>query len=115
MGKLVLDLSPRRSLRSLARLLLIIGGVLLILGAVLQLAGDFRSLLDLAPRVPSLSGLGSVIVGVVVGLIALVGAGQVSSPVWGVVLLILGFLFIGSLGGILIFIGAIIALVADFI
>jgi hypothetical protein len=44
-----------------------------------------------------------------------VGAGRVSSPAWGIILLVLGFLLIGSLGGILVFIGALIALVATFV
>jgi hypothetical protein len=107
-------LSSKTSLRSIARLLLIVGGLILILGAVLQLAGDVRNLLDLAPRVPSLGLLTSAIVGIVVGVLAFIGAGQVSNPAWAIVLMVLGFL-VGSLGGILIFIGGLIALVAAFV
>jgi hypothetical protein len=54
-------------------------------------------------------------VSILVGILALVGAGRVSNPAWGVILLVLGFLLIGSLGGILVFIGALIALVAIFV
>src|SRR5438552_6710473 len=46
-------MSTKASLRSIARLLLLIGGIILILEAVLQLGVDLRGLLDFAPRVPS--------------------------------------------------------------
>jgi hypothetical protein len=105
-------MTTRASLRSIARLLL---GIILILEAVLQLSGDIRGLLNLAPRVPSLDFFTSSIVSILVGVLALVGAGRVSNPAWGVILLVLGFLLIGSLGGILVFIGALIALVATFV
>jgi len=103
------------TLRSIARLLLVIGGIILILEAVLQLGVDLRGLFNFAPRVPSLDFFTSAIVSILVGILALVGAGRVSNPAWGVILLVLGFLSIGSLGGILVFIGALIALVATFV
>ena len=87
----------------------------MILEADLQLSGDIRSLLNFAPRVPALDFFTSAIVSILVGVLALVGAGRVSNPAWGVILLVLGFLLIGSLGGILVFIGALIALVATFV
>ena len=107
-------MTTNKSLHALARLLLIVGGIVLILGAVLQVIGDFGGLFDLAPRVPSLGLLTSALVGIVVGVLALIGAGQVTNPAWSIILLVLGFL-VGSLGGILVFIGALIALVATFV
>lgn len=107
-------MSNKSSLHSIARLLLVIGGIILILGAVLQISSDLRGFLDLAPRIPSLGLLTSALVGILVGVLALVGAGQISNPAWSVILLVLGFL-VGSLGGILVFIGALIALVATFV
>ena len=108
-------MTTKTSLRSIARLLLLIGGIILILEAVLQIGVDLRGLLDFTPRVPSLDIFTSAIVSVLVGIIALVAAGQVRNPAWCIILLILGFLLIGSLGGILVFIGALIALVATFV
>ena len=108
-------MSTRATLRSIARLLLVIGGIILILEAVLQLGVDLRGLLDLAPRVPSLDVFTSAIVSIVVGILALIGAGQIRNPAWSIILLVLGFILIGSLGGILVFIGALIALVATFV
>jgi hypothetical protein len=108
-------MTTKATLRSIARLLLIIGGIVLILEAVLQLGVDLRGLFNFAPRVRSLDFFTSAIVSILVGVLALVGAGRVSNPAWGVILLVLGFLLIGSLGGILVFIGALIALVATFV
>jgi len=108
-------MTTNTSLRSIARLLLIIGGIILILEAILQLGVDLRGLLDLAPRVPSLDVFTSAIVSIAVGILALIGAGQIRNPAWSIILLVLGFLLIGSLGGILVFIGALIALVATFV
>ena len=78
------------------------------------MGGDIRGLLDLAPRVPSLGSLSSALVGVLVGILALIAAAQITNPAWGIILLVLGFL-VGSLGGILVFTGALIALVATFV
>jgi len=107
-------MTTNKSLHTLARLLLIVGGVILILGAMLNVVGGIRGLLDIAPRVPSLDLLTSAIIGIIVGVLALIGAGQISNPAWSIILLVLGFL-VGSLGGILVFIGALIALVATFV
>ena len=107
-------MTSKTSLHSLARLLLLVGGIILILGAVLQVESDVRGILDLAPRVPSLGILTSALVGIIVGVLALFGAGQVSNPAWSIILMVLGFL-VQSLGGILVFIGALIALVATFV
>ena len=108
-------MTTKATLRSIARLLLVIGGIILILEAVLQLSGDIKGLLNLAPRVPSLDFFTSAIVSILVGVLALIGAGRISSPAWGIILLVLGFLLIASLGGILVFMGALIALVATFV
>ncbi len=50
------------------------------------------------------------IIGLIIGVLALIGASQVSSPVWTIILMVLGYL-VSRLGGILIFIGALIGLV----
>ena len=107
-------MTANKSLHTLARVLLIVGGLILVLGAALQVVGGIRGLLDISPRVPSLDLLTSAVIGLIVGVLALIGAGQVTSPAWSIILLVLGFL-VGSLGGILVFIGALIALVATFV
>jgi hypothetical protein len=107
-------MSTKKSLRTLARVLFLLGGLVLILGAVLQVGVGLSGLLDFAPRIPSLGSLVGLLLAVIVGILALAGIGQVSNPAWSIVLLILGFLA-GGLGGILVMIGAIIALVAVFV
>lgn len=102
-------MSSNQSLRSLARALIIVGALVLIAGAILS-AVNLRSLLDLTPNVRSLTLFTSALVALIVGALALVGSTQVSSPVWMIILIVLGYL-VGSLGGILIFIGALIGLV----
>jgi hypothetical protein len=101
------------ALQSLARILILVGGVVLLVGAVLQVI-DVRSILDLTPSVRSLSLFTSALIGIFVGVLALIGASQVSSAVWCVILMVLGYL-VGSLGGILIFIGALIGLVVTLV
>jgi len=107
-------MSTRKSLRSLARVLFLVGGIILILGAVLEVGGGLRGILDFAPQIPSLGSIAGLLIDVVAGLLALAGIGQVSNPAWSIILLILGFLA-GGLGGILVIVGAIVALVAIFI
>ena len=95
-------------------MLLIIGGLILILSAVLQIAGGLRGLFDLNLQFPSLGSLTEVAIAIIVGIVAFAGAGQVSNSVLNVVLLILGFIA-GGLGGILVILGALIALITKFV
>jgi hypothetical protein len=106
--------STKKSLRTLARVLFLVGGLLLILGAALQLGVGLTGLSDFAFRIPSLGSVVGLIIAVLAGLLALAGIGQVSNAAWDIVILILGFLA-GGLGGILVIIGALIALVAIFV
>src|SRR5438128_11752753 len=105
-------MSTKASLRSIARLLLLIGGIILILEAVLQLGVDLRGLLGFAPRVPSLDIFTSAIVSVLVGILALAGAGQLRNPARTIILLVLGFLLFRTLGGLLRVLRACVALTA---
>jgi hypothetical protein len=102
-------MSSNQSLRSLSKALILVGALVLIVGAILQ-AVDLRALFDLTPNVRSLGVVSSALIGLIVGALALVGSMQVSSPVWMIILIVLGYL-VGSLGGILVFIGALIGLV----
>jgi hypothetical protein len=86
----------------------------LILGAVLQVGGDFSDLLNLAPRLPSLGSLTDLLIAIIVGILALAGIGQIRNPAWNILLIILGFIA-GGLGGILVILGALIALATRFV
>lgn len=86
-----------------------------------MLLGGLAPFLDLNvpfDLTPDIRGIGGVldnrpdaVVGLIVGILALIGSAQVTSPAWNIILFILGIV-VGSFGGILIFIGGLIGLVA---
>ena len=100
-------------LLTLARLLVLIGGVVLLIGGILQ-AIDIGGLTDFNTNLARLGSLTGIVVGILVGILALVGSREVANPAWSLILLILG-LFVGSLGGILVFIGGLIGLIAHYV
>lgn len=109
----MVQMAQHQALHTLARALVLVGGLILLIGAVLQVI-DVRSFLDLTPNVRSLTLFTSALIGIIVGVLALIGSTQTSSAVWCIILMVLGYL-VGSLGGILVFIGALIGLVATLV
>ena len=99
-------------LLTLAKFLVLIGGVVLLVGGILQ-AIDVR-LMDFGTNLARLGSFTGIVVGILVGILALVGSREVANPAWSLILLILG-LFVGSLGGIVVFIGSLIGLVAQYV
>ena len=108
------EMTSKSSLYSLARLLLIIGGLVLILGAVLDVVGGLRGLFDLNFRISSLGFLTGVVIAIIAGVVAFIGAGQISNVALNIILVVLGYLA-GGLGGILVILGALVAIVTKFV
>lgn len=109
-------LETKAQLASIAKLLLLIGGLLLLVAGAFEIT-DVRSALELSPGVrsiASLTNIGAGIVAVFLGILALLGTRQILNPAWNVVLLILGIV-VGGLGGVLVFIGSLIGLVEIYV
>ncbi len=101
-------MSTQTQISSLAGALFLIGGVLLPVGRVLRIV-DVQTLFDLSPAlgyIASITGLAGGVLASAVGILALLGMKQLSSPSWNIILLILGLL-VSSLGCILLFIESI--------
>jgi hypothetical protein len=101
-------------LLSLARLLVLIGGIVLLVGGILEAINVGGGIMDFATNWARVGNLTGIVVGILVGILALIGSREVANPAWSLILLILG-LFVGSLGGILVFIGGLIGLVAHYV
>src|SRR5437867_7578631 len=82
-------------LLTLAKFLVLIGGIVLLVGGILQ-AIDVRALTDFRTNLARLGSFTGIVVGILVGVLALVGSREVANPAWSLILLILG-LFVGSL------------------
>ena len=102
----------------LGGLLSLIGGVLMIVFTLIGTLGmvGFSSLFRGAPTLYTfgsglLAGTG-LLVGLIGGVLSIVGSRRPYSLLWGIVLLVIG-LVVGGWGGLLVLVGAIIAIVAS--
>jgi hypothetical protein len=94
--------------KELARILVLIGGILLVLfGLFTVFGGSFE------PRYLGISLSGSIF-GIAVGVIALYGNTRIGEPIWAVILAVLGY-FAGGLGGLLVLLGGLIALIMHYV
>ena len=67
-------------LLTLAKFLVLIGGVVLLVGGILQ-AIDVR-LMDFGTNLARLGSLTGIVIGILVGILALVGSRGVANPAW---------------------------------
>jgi len=100
--------AAKLEVKGVARILVLLGGILLILfGLFTVLGGSFES------RYLGISISGSIF-GIIVGLVALYGHKRIGEPVWAVILAVLGY-FAGGIGGLLVLLGSLIALIMHFV
>ena len=98
----------KMEVKGVARILVLVGGLLLILfGLFTVLGGSFES------RYIGISISGSIF-GIIGGLVALYGHTRMGEVVWAVILAVLGY-FAGGLGGLLVLLGSLIALIMHFV
>ena len=100
--------AAKTEVKGLSKILVLIGAILLILfGLFTVLGGSFES------RYLGISISGSIF-GIAVGVIALYGHNRIGEVVWAVILLVLAY-FAGGLGGLLVLLGSLIALIMHFV
>jgi len=99
------------TLARLAYILAIVGGILLIVLSLLSLVGYAFSIPFQSP-VAGVFGAG--IIGLILGIIAVIGSKKAGELIWAIVLIIVGFLG-GGIGGLLVLIGGILGLLSRFI
>ena len=102
----------------LGAVLSLVGGILMIVLALIGTLGmvGFTSLFRGVPTLYTfgsglLAGTG-LLVGLIGGILSIIGSRRPYSLVWGIVLLVIG-LVVGGWGGLLVLVGAIIAIVAS--
>ena len=103
----------KSELWSLAKVLVLVGGIILLVTGLVEVLSGGVSLLA-ESVLNGVGGVGEGIVKVVVGLIGLLAYRFLKSLAWTIVVLILGIIA-GGLGGVLLLLGAIVALMATFV
>ncbi|HZY94108.1 MAG TPA: hypothetical protein VFE98_04505 [Candidatus Bathyarchaeia archaeon] len=100
-------------LSNLARILVLLGGIVpIIVGIIGVIASPIIGFVEGFSQ--GLGRFGEGILQIIIGFIALLGHRQLKSLAWTIVILVLGIIA-GGLGGVLLIIGALIALVIMFI
>jgi len=98
---------------SLARAILLIGGIVAIAFGATALGASLTSANALSTFMANPGPLLGVVVGVVVGVVALVASSRIKDEAIAIVMAVLGFLA-GGLGGVLVAIGGIWALISRY-
>lgn len=94
----------------LGYVLALVGGLIII---VLSLASLAHYPLYLPIQVPLSSYVGLGVISLILGVVAVFGSKRVNELVWGIVLMVVGFLA-GGVGGLLALIGGLVGLLARY-
>jgi len=99
------------SLGKVGYYLALIGGILMILLSVVAFLGMGIMMPFGMPF--AIGGMTLSVVGLVLGVIAIIGSKHVTEPVWAIVLIIIGLVGIGT-GGFLVVLGGLLGLVSKY-
>ena len=97
--------AAKMEVKDISRILVLIGGILLIVFGLYTVLGGSLNL----PSYLGFSVSGSIL-GIIVGVIALIGYTRIRELVWAVLLAVLGW-YVGGIGGLLVLLGALLALI----
>jgi hypothetical protein len=110
----------RVSLFEFAFALSVVGALTLIIINLLLLLGiadfiiPFYLLIPSRYLFPLIAGMsGDIVINIICGLVALFGSRRISTPIWATILMIVGVVA-GGIGGTLILLGGVLALIGDF-
>jgi len=103
------------SLGRVAYILALIGGIILIIMGLLSFVGmAIQALMVMPSVIGSFGGSVGAIIEIILGIVAIYGAGSATDLVWAIVLIVVGIIA-GGLGGILVLLGGILGLIARFV
>ena len=95
----------------LGRILALLGGIIII---VLSLAALVHFPLSLPVSVPLAGYFGIGVISLILGVVAVFGSKRVNELVWGIVLMVVGFLT-GGVGGLLAILGGLVGLLSRYV
>jgi len=101
------------SLGRVAYILVLVGGILLVVFGLLSLVGMAGMMAFNMPGLGLFAGFGAIL-GLILGIVAIIGSKRVMDLIWAIILIIIGFIG-GGIGGLLVLIGGILGLVARYI
>ncbi len=103
----------KTSLGRVAYILVLVGGILMVLFSLLGLLG-YAMMSMMSFGMPRFFG-GFAILGLVLGVVAIIGSKRVTELIWAIILIVIGLIGGGGIGGILVLIGGILGLISKYV
>lgn len=97
----------------IAYILVLVGGILMVILSLLSLIGMAIMIPFEMPGPHLFAGFGAIL-GLILGIVAIVGSKRVTDLLWAIILIIVGFIG-GGIGGLLVIIGGILGLIAKYV
>jgi len=101
----------KNSLGRVAYLLALIGGILMVVLRLLGLAGFAMGMMSFGmPRLFP----GYEILGIILGIVAIIIAKRATQPIWAVVLILIGIIDLQGIGALLVLLGGVLGLISHY-